>query len=101
MKFVGTGAVLSESEKPPRNLKDSMASALTALEDAAAELQRLDTLHENTEKQCQNMLAAARSQAEQIVAAAQRKADEIRERVRKFEEAVRPIAKSIVGASEI
>jgi cell division septum initiation protein DivIVA len=90
MKFVGTGAVLSEG--PRSELGVSLHEALKAAQD---EIERLDALHANTEKECAGMLASARAEAANIVAAAQRKADEIKDRVRKFEEAVGPIAKQI------
>jgi cell division septum initiation protein DivIVA len=88
MKIVDTGKIVVV-EPPPRDGK--MATLAAAGAD-------LDRLHEATDRQCAIMLSAARAEADRITAGALAERDAIVERIRKFEDAIRPIAKSIVDA---
>jgi cell division septum initiation protein DivIVA len=83
MKVIDTGKIVVESPLDGKLAARALAGA---------------RLVERTESECRDMRAAAQAKAAEIIADAQHKADEIRERLRKFEDAVRPIAKSIVDA---
>ena len=97
MKFAKTGAVLSEGEQPPRsNIRnDAVLKALRALENVDAELQRLDRQYEDIEKERQEVLAAARSEAARIRAEAEAEANRIKTKWRTFMEVLGPQARQI------